>query len=512
MPKDVSNYFITTAIDYVNALPHLGTAYEKIGADVMARYRRLQGQNVFFLMGVDEHSLNVEKEAVKRGLDVQAYCDDLAGKFQEVWKALDITYDHFVRTSDPYHVQAVQHIFQSIHQKGDIYLGSYSGWYCISCEAFLRDKELVEGNCPTHKTKPDWIKEENYFFALSRYQDGLKRLLGSEAGFIQPRIRHNEVSNVIDGGLEDISVSRSGVKWGIPLPFDASQVVYVWFDALINYISAIGYPFEMDRFSQWWPANVHVIGKDITRFHCVIWPAMLMSLGIEIPQMVFGHGFVYLKGEKMSKTTGTLIGPVEAAQKYGSDALRYFLMREIPFDRDGDFTWEAFTTRYEADLANDLGNLVQRTLSMIQKYFNGIIPKPSAYEGMDQELIDFSKKIYQEYQEQMNTFKFSEALVGIWSLVQKCNGYVGASAPWSLAKDPALHGRLGTVLYCVAEMIGRLSVLIEPVMPQCAAKIRTQLGIEPGTAFTPLLSLETWGQLKPGTTLGTLSPLFPREK
>jgi methionyl-tRNA synthetase len=338
----------------------------------------------------------------------------------------------------------------------------------------------------------------------------LKRLLQISPQFIQPKIRYNEILNVIDGGLDDISVSRSGVQWGIPLPFDPSHVIYVWFDALINYISAIGYPYELDRFKEWWPAQVHIIGKDITRFHCVIWPAMLMSLGLEIPQTVFGHGFIYLKGEKMSKTAGTLVGPVEAAQKFGPDALRYFLMREVPFDRDGDFTWEAFVTRYEADLANDLGNLIQRTLSMVQRYFDGVLPKPAALEGIDKTLVDFSKKVYEDYLQLMDSFGFSECLVSLWSLIQKCNIYVGETAPWSLAKQPGSRNRLGTVLYVLAELIARISLLIEPFMPNTARKIRSQLGIDQVEAFTNLSSLELWGQLAPGLKLGDLEPLFPK--
>ncbi len=510
MTKGSDKYFLTTAIDYVNALPHLGTAYEKIGADVMARFRRLQGREVFFLMGVDEHSVNVEREANKRNIPVQQYCDDLASQFEEVWRSLGITYDHFIRTSDPNHVKTVQHVFQAIFQKGDIYLGNYEGWYCNSCEAFLKEGDLVDGVCATHKLKPDWIREKNYFFALSRYQEALKRLLQNTPSFILPKVRYNEILNVIEGGLEDISISRSGVSWGIPLPFDAQQVVYVWFDALINYISAIGYPYDLERFKDWWPAQVHIIGKDITRFHCVIWPAMLMSLGLELPQNVFGHGFVYLKGEKMSKTTGTLIGPVEAAEKFGSDALRYFLMREVPFDRDGDFSWEAFTTRYEADLANDLGNLIQRTLSMVQRYFDGIIPKRSSYTPRDEEIIEASKNVYRSFVEGMEHFKFSEALVQLWSLIQKYNGYVGEMAPWGLAKDPAQKGRLGTVLYLLAEGIARISLLIEPFMPMTSERIRLQLGLTTDRLFRNFSDLEIWGQLPSGIRLGQLEPLFPR--
>ena len=509
MPEQ-NNFFITTAIDYVNALPHLGTAYEKIGADVMARFQRLRGRSVFFLMGVDEHSVNVEKEAQRRNIPVQKYCDELAGQFEGVWKALNISYDFFIRTSSPQHVRAVQHIFQVIYQKGDIYLGHYEGWYCNSCEAYLRDQELAEGNCPVHKKPPEWIREENYFFALSRYQEGLKRMLETMPGFLQPKIRYNEIANVIKGGLEDISVSRTGARWGIPLPFDDKAVVYVWFDALINYISALGYPDDMKRFSEWWPARVHVIGKDITRFHCVIWPAMLMSLGVELPQMVFGHGFVYLKGEKMSKTTGTLIGPVEAAQKFGPDALRYFLMREIPFDRDGDFTWDAFKMRYQADLANDLGNLIQRVLSMIQRYFTGTLPRMGKLEGVDNDLVEAFKGSFEIYVQSMERFAMSEALVEMWSFIQKCNGYVGRTAPWTLAKKPDQRERLSSVLNLLCQCIFKIAVLINPFMPAVSVRILGQLGVSGAAQNIDYELCENWNFLRAETKLGSIEPIFPK--
>lgn len=505
------NVFMTTAIDYVNALPHLGTAYEKIGADAMARFKRLQGENVFFLMGLDEHSVNVEKEASRRGVPVHDYCDEMSDRFQEVWGALNVSYDEFIRTSSPHHVSTVQHVFSAVHQKGDIYPGHYEGWYCTSCESYLRDKDLVEGLCSVHKSRPDWIREKNYFFALSRYADALKKLLETTPDFIQPRIRYNEILNVIEGGLEDISVSRAGARWGIPLPFDSGQIVYVWFDALLNYISAIGYPYDMDRFRKWWPAEVHVIGKDITRFHCVIWPAMLMSLDLPPPRQVFGHGFVYLKGEKMSKTAGTRVGPLEAAGRYGADALRYFLLREIPFDRDGDFSWEAFSARYEADLANDLGNLVQRTLSMVHRYCGGRAPHLEALQGADEALIAASLSVAAQVQTAMQKFEFSDALVRVWGLVQKSNGYIDQSAPWSLAKDPGQRARLDTVLHVAIQVLARLSILLDPVMPATAARIREQLGSS-AASFPGGLSLQEWRLAAAGSSLGKLEPLFPKTR
>ena len=326
MKKD---FYITTAIDYVNALPHLGTAYEKVGADVLARFKRMAGYDVFFQMGVDEHSLNVAKQAELKNLDTKEYCDSMAVQFENVWKHLDIQYDRFMRTTDDDHLVSVQEMFKRIYDNGDIYTGKYSGYYCVSCEKFYPEKELENGLCPVHKSEPKWLEEENYFFALSKYAEPLLEYIENNPGCIEPEIRKNEIVNVIKSGLEDVSVSRSSETWGIPVPFDDTHVVYVWFDALINYITGAGFPSDDDIFNRIWPADVHVIGKDITRFHCIIWPAMLMSAKLSLPKQVFGHGFVYLGGEKMSKSAGTALDPVSLSKIYGPDPLRYFLMREF---------------------------------------------------------------------------------------------------------------------------------------------------------------------------------------
>ncbi|MDP3981642.1 MAG: methionine--tRNA ligase [Chlamydiota bacterium] len=504
-------YYITTAIDYVNALPHLGTAYEKIGADCCARFRRLMGYDVFFMMGVDEHSVNVEKEAIRRGQDVRVYCDEMSAEFEKVWSALNISYNYFVRTTSSDHIRTVQYMFQVLYDKGDIYTGLYEGWYCNSCEAFLMDKDLVDGNCPTHQSKPQWIKEKNYFFKLSKYRDALLQHIENNPEFIQPVVRRNEIVKLLESGLDDISVTRCGVKWGIPLPFDQDHVVYVWFDALINYLSGVGYPHHELQYKKYWPAQVHVIGKDITRFHCVIWPAMLMGVGVALPEMVFGHGFIYLKGAKMSKTGGQAVGPVEAAEKYGADALRYFLMREVAFDRDGDFTWEGFEQRYDSDLANDLGNLINRSLSMIERYFKGQIPSPTIYNEKDNEIINEAKKMFDDYVQSMKKFRFHEALSKIWSFIQKCNIYVDQSAPWVLAKDPLQKDRLSSVLYVLAESVRWIAYTTMPFIPSSSAMMFDQLGYKgiPDGGFD---QLREWGMLKPGQVLGERKPLFPKQE
>ena len=364
-------FYLTTAIDYVNSRPHLGTAYEKITADVIARFKRLSGVDTHFVMGNDEHSQNVFRRARDLGKDPLAYCDGMEQEFREVWGALDLSFDDFIRTTQPRHKAAVETMVNRIAAAGDLYQADYEGWYCVGCEAFKQEKDLVEGLCPIHRTKPDWIKERNHFFKLSAYRDRLLAHFAEHPEFLQPEVRRNEILRLLEAGLDDISISRAGQSWGIPLPTDPSSVVYVWFDALINYASAVGLGTDPALFDTWWPADLHVIGKDITRFHCVIWPAMLMSAGLPVPRQVFGHGWVHLRGEKMSKSLGTAVDPLEAAQRFGPDALRLFLTKEIPYGADGDFTFERFEERYNTDLANNLGNLVNRVTAMAARYRQG---------------------------------------------------------------------------------------------------------------------------------------------
>ena len=505
-------FYLTTAIDYVNALPHVGTAYEKIAADALARFKRAMGVDTFFLMGVDEHSANVERQASSMGLSPKDYCDEMSGRFREVWHALGVSYDRFIRTTDPDHVETVKDIFSRILQKGDIYRGTYRGWYCVSCEAFLKEADLADGLCPSHGTKPEWIEEDNYFFALSRYGPALKRHIEEVPGFVLPQVRRNEILNIIDRGLDDISVSRAGMKWGIRCPADESQVIYVWFDALINYVTGAGYASDPEVFRSRWPADVHIVGKDITRFHCIIWPAMLMAAGIPLPRSVWGHGFVHLGGERMSKTKGTVLDPLTLCRNYGADALRYFLLREVPFDRDGDFTMERFIERYTSDLANALGNLCQRTLVFVKKYCGGSVPGPSGDRSdADGRLIAALRSAADDLVTEMNAMRFNVALERIWGAVQYCNRYIDECAPWRLRKEKGGEGRFSTVIYNLCEGLRAISLMISPFMPHTASGIREQLGLG-GEAKSGCLARDTsFGLLEPGRPIGEVRPLFPKK-
>lgn len=508
------SYYITTAIDYVNSLPHIGTAYEKIGADVLARFHRFRGESVRFQMGNDEHSINVKKEAEKQGLSPQVYCDQMKGRFLAIWRKLDISFDEFIQTTEERHRLSVERCFSEMSARGDIYEKDYEGWYCESCEAFYLEKDLSGGLCPHHKKKPAWIKEKNLFFRLSQYQDKLLQHIQANPDFIRPKMRENEIVQLIKGGLEDVSVSRSGFDWGIPVPGKPGHVVYVWFDALINYISSLGYHLGGDVSpSKWWPASLHVIGKDITRFHCVIWPAMLMSLGLPLPKTVFGHGFVYLKGEKMSKSLGNIVTPLDIIDTWGADALRYYLLREGGFGRDGDFTWENFILRYQSDLANGLGNLLARTLGMLGKYSSGCFVKVES---------EFSNKIRADsipLFEQIKSYldpsvgddiEFHKALAAIWELVRACDRHIDSTAPWRLFKEGKTQ-EVAASLYAVGEGLRVIALLLAPFLPQTAARIWLQLGLEAQHPFQQA-ALDTLSGVSIPDGLATClgAPLFPR--
>ena len=471
----MARVYLTTAIDYVNNRPHLGTAYEKICADVIARYHRLIGDEVRFVMGNDEHSQNVFKRAKEQGLEPLAYCDRMEREFKDVWARLNVSYDDFIRTSEPRHKAAVQKMVQASLANGDIYQGEYEGWYCVSCEEFKPEKALVEGLCPVHRTKPDWIKEKNWFFKLSDYGTRLRQHYDEHRDFVTPDSRRNEMLSLIDGGLEDISVSRAGQAWGIPMPNDPASVVYVWYDALINYIAAAGYGTDDGCFAQWWRTSgtrLHIVGKDITRFHCVIWPAMLMSAGLPLPTQIFGHGFVLFKGEKMSKSLGTMVDPLEAAERLGADPLRFYLTREVSFGQDGDFSWELFEKSYNADLANNLGNLVNRVAAMAHKYRQGRLRG----HGRTSLLNPYFLSAVSVYRSAMAAHNLATGAATAMMWVDEGNALISHNEPWKLAKT-GQDANLDWVLWSASEALRITAVLLSPFMPASSAEILRRLGV-----------------------------------
>lgn len=469
--------FITTAIDYVNSLPHIGTAYEKIGADVLVRFYRMLGHDVVFQMGNDEHSANVQKSAEAQNKAPKVYCDGMLPQFENIWKKLNISYDQFIQTSNPVHEKMVYEFFDRVNKAGDIYEKDYEGWYCESCEAFYLDKDLEEGLCKNHKNKPKWLKEKNYFFRLQKYESALLEFIEKNPNFILPTKRRNEVVNFIKQGLQDFSISRSTFTWGIPVPLNKNHVFYVWFDALINYISLLNLNSLDDlKNNGYWQNVTHIVGKDITRFHCIIWPAMLMSANLPLPKNVFGHGFVYLKGEKMSKSLGNVVTPLDILSKYpdfGADALRYYLMRTSSFGDDGDFTWDGFVERYNADLANGIGNLAARILGMVWKYQNGVVDFSLARAQQAaplQEIESLMKPLSGDFSTHL-------ALEKIWHFITSLDQYIDSSAPWTLAKEKKTE-ELAAVLATLVEGVRKTCLLIYPFIPQATQKIWNAYGFE----------------------------------
>lgn len=507
-----TKFYITTAIDYSNNVPHLGTAYEKVCADVIARYMRLKGLDTYFSMGNDEHSQNVYKGALSKGLSPQEFTDEMAEIFKNTWKELGISYDRFIRTTEDKHARAVAEVFRRIKANGDIYKAKYAGWYCVSCEGFLREDDLVDGKCPQHRMEPKWIEEENLFFRLSKYAPAVLRHIEAQPDFIQPETRRNEIVSFIRSGVSDVSISRAGARWGISVPGEASHVFYVWFDALINYLTAVGFPDQIEMFEHYWPADLHVIGKDITRFHCILWPAMLMSAGIKLPHTIHGHGFVTFRGERMSKTLGNIVEPLDLARKYGADSLRYYLCREIVFGKDGDFSWEQFIQRYNSELANDLGNLVSRTCGMVKQYFKGRIPTPSERRSDGDGLRQIYQAARSDYLKAMDVYEIHNGIGEVFKVIRAANRYIEEQAPWALMKASDGRPKAAGVLFMLCETLRQIGVLLFPFMPVKAQEIWSGLGIRRSIAETRFDEATQWQDdwSNISSELGEVKQLFPR--
>jgi methionyl-tRNA synthetase len=504
-------FYITTPIYYPSDRLHIGHSYTTVAADAISRYKRLRGYDVMFLTGTDEHGQKIQRKAEAKGMTPKQYVDGIVSGIRELWKLMKITNDRFIRTTDGYHEEAVKKIFKKLYDQGDIYKSEYEGWYCTPCESFWTKTQLAEGKCPDCGREVELTKEESYFFRLSRYQDRLIKHIEENPEFIQPVSRQNEMlNNFLRPGLEDLCVSRTTFNWGIPVSFDEKHVVYVWIDALSNYITALGFMSENDSdYRKYWPADVHLVGKEIVRFHTIIWPAMLLALGEPLPKQVFGHGWLLLEGGKMSKSKGNVVDPVILIQKYGLDAVRYFLLREVPFGSDGVFSNEALINRINSDLANDLGNLVSRTVAMIDRYFGGVIPAERAAGEYDEELKNLLGELPGRVEELMDKLQFSAALTEIWKAISRTNKYIDETMPWVLARDEASRPRLAEVMYNLAESLRITSILIQPFMPETPEKIWKQLGI-PDKASLAWDSAGKWGGYPEGTAVCKGEVIFPR--
>ena len=509
-------FYITTAIDYPNAAPHIGTALEKVGADVMARFRRMQGMDTLFSMGLDENSQHVLRAAEEANVSARAWVDRMDEVFQEAWASLNISYDRFIRTTEEVHIAASVELFRRSLERGDIYKGTYSGWYCPNCNTFYDDDDLVEERCPNHPTlTPEWLDEENYFFALSRYQEPLERHIADHPDFIVPTTRRNEVLGWLRDGLRDFSTSRlvrnlTGERWGITVPGDDDHVMYVWYDALTNYLTSSGFAHDDERYARYWPADVHVIGKDITRFHCLYWPAMLMSAGVPLPRQVVVHGWWNLEGKPFSKTTGNVLDPRDAVAEFGTDPVRYYLMREGSWFQDGNFARANLIQRYHAELANDLGNLLNRTVTMIGRYCDGRLPAGTTSAAGERETAvrHAAETALRDATAALDGWEFGRALDAIWQLVRRGNQYIDESQPWRLARDPAQRAELDTVLATSAESLRFQATLLGPFMPGTADRMLAQLGLD-GIAPGAWRDLR-WQPDGSGRPVPGGSPLFPR--
>lgn len=501
-------YYITTPIYYPSTNLHIGNTYTTVAADAIARFKRLTGHEVMFLTGTDEHGQKIERIANEKGITPKEHVDEIVAGIKDLWKMMNISYDKFIRTTDDYHVKAVQEIFKKLYDQGDIYKDSYEGLYCTPCESFWTETQLVNGNCPDCGRPVEKAKEEAYFFKMSKYADRLIQYIEEHPDFIQPESRKNEMlNNFLRPGLQDLCVSRTSFTWGIPVSFDEKHVIYVWIDALSNYITALGYGQEdQELYKKFWPADVHLIGKDILRFHTIYWPIMLMALGLELPKQVFGHGWLLVDGGKMSKSKGNVVDPVVLVNMFGADAVRYYLLREIPFGSDGLFNNEIFIKKVNTDLANDLGNLLSRTIAMVYKYFDGVIQAPTCKEAIDDELINLALSTPGKVEASIDALKIPEALESIWTLISRANKYIDETTPWILAKDEEKKERLGTVLYNLLETLRFVSVMISPFLTETSVKIDDQLN----TKVTTWESLKEFNGTVAGDKVVKGDVIFPR--
>ncbi|MDR2884091.1 MAG: methionine--tRNA ligase [Deferribacteraceae bacterium] len=506
------SFYVTTPIYYVNDVPHLGHTYTTVAADTIARFKRMCGEETFFLTGTDEHGQKIEQAAAKKKLTPKELADNVVGRYYKLWEKLGITNNKFVRTTDEYHKTAVQAIFKKLQDNGDIYEGEYEGWYCTPCEAFWTESQLREDNlCPDCGRPTAKMKEPTYFFRMSKYQDALLKHIEAHPDFIKPESRRNEIISFINEGLRDLSVSRVTFSWGVKVPNDPKHVIYVWIDALVNYLTALGYTTDDDAlFKKFWPATVQLVGKDILRFHTVYWPTMLMSLGLPLPKSVFAHGWWTVEGQKMSKSLGNVVDPFYVTDKFGIDQVRYFLLREVTFGLDGDFSYKALIHRINGDLANDLGNLTTRTLGMITRYFDGVIPAAGEFQDTERAIHTLIADTAKSYVNHMNDLAFNKALLSVWELVGALNRYIDSMQPWALAKDEAQKDRLGTVLYTAVDGLRALSYFIAPFMPESAVKLRSQIGINAEIAVDNVSTLEQSAKMPAGGKLGEVVALFPR--